>query len=83
MILDKAFLQIFLELAFLPDFKLGAQIHDSILFQVRIGREDLAERVKELMTFPVNITDCQGVERAMTVPVELKKLGRTWRGTSE
>jgi len=83
MILDRAFLRVFLELAFLPDFKLGAQIHDSILFQVRIGREDLAERVKELMTFPVNITDCQGVERAMTVPVELKKLGRTWRGTSE
>lgn len=81
MILDKAFLRVFLDLGFSPDFKLGAQIHDSILFQVRKGRDDLAERVKELMTFPVMVTDCEGVEREMIVPVDIKKLGKNWRGT--
>ena len=80
MLLDRAFLRVFLELGFNPDFKLIAQIHDSLLFQTKIGRVDLAERVKELMTFPVNVTDCAGITRAMTVPVDLKKLGRTWGG---
>lgn len=80
MILNKAFLRVFLELGFSPDFKLHAQIHDSILFQARIGRDDIAERVKELMTFPVQVTDCDGVVRDMLVPVDIKKLGRTWRG---
>lgn len=80
MILNKAFLRVFLDLGFSPDFKLHAQIHDSILFQARIGRDDIAERVKELMTFPVQVTDCDGVERDMLVPVDIKKLGRTWRG---
>lgn len=83
MILDKAFLRVFLELGFSPDFKLHAQIHDSILFQYRKGREDILERVKELMTFPVPVTDCLGVTREMTVPVDIKKLGRTWRGEGE
>lgn len=80
MILDKAFLRVFIELAFSPNFKLVAQIHDSILFQVRKGHDHLAERVKELMTFPVPVTDCEGITRDMIVPVDIKKLGRTWRG---
>lgn len=78
--LNKAFLAVFRELGFDPDFKLLAQIHDSILFQTRIGRDDLAKRVQELMTFPVPITDCFGVTREMIVPVDLKKAGRTWGG---
>lgn len=81
--LNKAFLAVFRELGFHPDFKLIAQIHDSILFQVRKGRDDLAQRVVELMTFPVQITDCFGVTREMIVPVDLKKLGSTWKGDSE
>jgi DNA polymerase I-like protein with 3'-5' exonuclease and polymerase domains len=78
--LNKAFLAVFQQLAFLPEFKLIAQIHDSILFQVKIGHEYLAEKVKELMTFPVVVTDCKGISREMIVPVDLKKLGRNWRG---
>lgn len=78
MILDRAFLNVFNSLAFLPDFKLITQIHDSILFQVRIGREDLAQEVKRLMTFPVDIRDCSGKLRVMIIPVELKKLGASW-----
>lgn len=80
MILDRAFLKVFIELGFNPHYKLNAQIHDSILFQTRIGHEYLAERTKELMTFPVPVTDCSGITREMIVPVDLKKLGRNWRG---
>jgi DNA polymerase I-like protein with 3'-5' exonuclease and polymerase domains len=83
MILNKAWLIIFKELGFNPNFKLLAQIHDSILFQYRIGHEYLAERVKELMTFPVPITDCKGITRDLIVPVDIKLLGRTWAGTNE
>ena len=54
------------------DFKLCAQIHDSILFQYRIGREDLAEKVKELMEIPVRLIDVSGKERKFTVPAALK-----------
>lgn len=78
--LNPAFLAVFQQLGFNPNFKLLAQIHDSILFQVRKGHEHLATRVQELMTFPVKITDCKGVTREMIVPVDLKKLGSNWRG---
>jgi hypothetical protein len=60
------------------DFKLMAQIHDSILFQYRIGREDLAHKVKELMEIPVDITDVKGIKHTFTVPAALKMGGKYW-----
>lgn len=81
--LNKAFLIVFKELGFNSNFKLLAQIHDSILFQFRLGHEHLVERVRELMTFPVPITDCFGITRDLIVPVDVKILGRTWAGTNE
>ena len=78
--LNKAFRAVFLQLGFNPDFKLVAQIHDSILFQTRKGHDHLAIKVQELMTFPVQVTDCKGVSREMVIPVDLKKLGSNWRG---
>tara|TARA_Y100001963_G_scaffold52211_1_gene73095 strand:- start:39248 stop:41515 length:2268 start_codon:yes stop_codon:yes gene_type:complete len=80
MILNRAFKAVFRELGFHPDFKLLAQIHDSILFQIRLGRTDLAERVKQLMTFGVPVTDCKGVTRNMVIPVDLERKGLTWKG---
>lgn len=80
MVLNQAFLQIFTQIA-LPnphDFKLLGQIHDSVLFQYRIGREDLAHRVKELMEIPVQIKDIKGVQRTFTVPAALKLGGKYW-----
>jgi DNA polymerase I-like protein with 3'-5' exonuclease and polymerase domains len=82
MILNKAFLAVFRELAFLPEFKLLVQIHDSILFATRVGHDHLATRVQEIMTFPVPVTDCSGVTRDMLVPVDIKKLGHRWSGSS-
>jgi DNA polymerase I-like protein with 3'-5' exonuclease and polymerase domains len=60
------------------DFKLHAQIHDSILFSYREGREDLAWRVKELMEFDVPVKDSFGIVRQLRVPVALKGNGKTW-----
>lgn len=78
MILNRAMRLVFLELGMNPNFKLLAQIHDSILFQVRIGHEYLVDRVAEIMTFPVPITDCLGITRDMTVPVDTKICGKYW-----
>lgn len=80
MLLDRAVLAVFLDIGFEPNFKLLAQIHDSILFMVRKGHSYLAHRVKELMTFAVPITDCKKVTRMMQVPVDLKYLGQSWAG---
>lgn len=81
MILNKAFLKVFNHLGFNPNFKLLAQIHDSILCMIRKGSEHLADEVVKLMMFPVLITDCKGVKRELIVPVDSKKLGKNWRGT--
>ena len=81
--LNKAWLRVYYDQRWNPDFKLNAQIHDSLLFQFRIGHEYLVDRVVELMTFPVQITDCAGIKRDLTVPVDTKILGRTWAGNDE
>lgn len=80
MILNEAFLRVFNKFWRNPNIKILAQIHDSILFQVRIGHEYLIEQVKELMTFEVPVKDCFGVTRQMIVPVDTKILGQNWRG---
>lgn len=60
------------------DFKLGPQIHDSILFQYRIGRDDLAWKVKELMTIETPVTDTFGIKRVMVIPAALKGGANRW-----
>ena len=80
MVLNKAYIRVFTDIA-LPnprDFKLMAQIHDSIFFQYRIGRDDLAHKVKELMEIPVKIKDIKGIERTFTVPAALKCGQKYW-----
>lgn len=77
--LNQSFIAIFNELALDPDFKLMAQIHDSIFFQVRKGRRDLAERVAELMTIKTQVTDCKGVTRTMIIPVDISGPGKSWK----
>ncbi len=74
MTLNKAFMKIFYEIALKnpKDFKLLAQIHDSVLFQFREGRTDLAEAVKKAMEIPVTVKGYDGKERTFTVPAALK-----------
>lgn len=74
MTLNKAYMRVFYEIALEnpSDFKLLAQIHDSILFQFREGREDLAAKVKECMEIPVRICGYDTKTREFTVPAALK-----------
>lgn len=74
--LNRAFMRVFYEIAMDPkhrdNFKLCAQIHDSILFQYRIGHEYLCDMVKECMELPVTVKSADGVVRTYTVPADLK-----------
>ncbi len=72
MTLNKAFMLVFYDLAFKPEFKLLAQIHDSILFQTKIGHEYLINEVKKRMEIPVTIQGYDGVTRTFTVPAAAK-----------
>lgn len=76
MILNKAYHRVFHKIAINPEyadnFKLCAQIHDSILFQVRIGHEYLAPMVQSIMQIPVTVKSYDGVTRTFTVPAGIK-----------
>jgi DNA polymerase I-like protein with 3'-5' exonuclease and polymerase domains len=79
--LNEAYMRVFYEIA-LPhssDFRLNAQIHDSILFCYRRGFEHLASKVKSCMEIPVTVRDVHGTNRTFTVPAALK-LGKTKDG---
>lgn len=75
-VLNQAFMRVFYEIALHPvhsrNFKLCAQIHDSILFQFRAGHEYLADMVRKYMEIPVTIKDIKGIERTFTVPAAIK-----------
>ena len=80
MVLNKAWWRVFTEIALVErkDFRLNAQIHDSILFCYRKGRQDLAYKVRDMMQVPVLVKDPYGIERTLCVPSALKGEGRTW-----
>jgi DNA polymerase I-like protein with 3'-5' exonuclease and polymerase domains len=81
--LNLGWLRVFNEI-WLPnqrDFKLCAQIHDSILFQYRIGRIDLAWKVKECMENPLEVTDFRGTKRTMLIPADLSGEATRWSET--
>ena len=59
------------------NFRLKAQIHDSIFFQARIGCEHLAVEARNLCVRPKKIPDCQGTVRTMEIPVAVKR-GKNW-----
>lgn len=75
-VLNKAYLRVFYEIAMNPmysdNFKLCAQIHDSILFQFREGHEYLCKIVADLMEVPVLIDSYDGVRRKFAVPADIK-----------
>jgi len=79
--LNMAWLRVF-DFAISPEhsdnFKLCAQIHDSILFQYRIGHEYLVEMVRKAMEIPITIRGCDNVVRTYTVPAVAKYGKRFW-----
>lgn len=78
--LNRAWMRVFKDVALkeVKDFRLCTQIHDSILFQYREGRRDLAKRVMECMLFPVTVKDCKGISRELIVPVAVKGESKVW-----
>lgn len=80
--LNAAFKKVFYEIQLAPEymdnFRLNAQIHDSILFQYRIGHEYLQNEVAKRMVFPVNVTDTFGITRELVVPVDIKGGKNRW-----
>ena len=58
-------------------FRLKAQIHDEILFQYHKEHPEYAERVRELMVHPIQVTDCKGKTRTMLIPPPPAPLGIT------
>jgi hypothetical protein len=74
MTLNRAFMKVFYEIAVphAANFKLLAQIHDSILGQVRQGHEYLIQEVVKAMQIPVTVTGYDGVKRVFTVPAAAK-----------
>lgn len=94
--LNKAWLSVFNTIAMnpkhAPNFKLCAQIHDSILFQWREGHEYLCDMVAECMEIPVTIRSYKAIRtgdttyQTFTVPAAIKKgkqgkLARYWSET--
>lgn len=82
MVLDEAVRRVYIKYGFDPDIKFLAQIHDSLFLQHRLGEEGEAKvkDIANLMVFPVPVTDCAGVTREMTVPVDIKFTGYRWSG---
>lgn len=76
MTLNRAYMKVFYDIALHPDysadFKLGPQIHDSILFQFRKGRHEIAELVKLAMEIPVTVRGYDKKVRTFTVPAAIK-----------
>jgi len=75
--LNKAYLSIFNDIAMHPElgkhFKLCAQIHDSILFQYRIGHDYLCDMVQAKMEIPLTIRAYDNKVRTFIVPAGVKK----------
>lgn len=79
-IINRGFLRVFREIQLenWKDFRITAQIHDSILFQYRIGRIDLAFKARALSEETVKIIDVKNKERMMKIPVALKAEAARW-----
>jgi hypothetical protein len=80
-IINEGFKELFwkLQVPNSKNFRLKAQVHDSILGQVRIGYEkELLPKVISIMTRPTKVKDLvKGIERIMTIPVTMK-VGHNW-----
>jgi DNA polymerase I-like protein with 3'-5' exonuclease and polymerase domains len=83
--LNYAWLRVFNEV-WIPNqksFKLCAQIHDSILFQYKKDRPDLAWKVKDCMENPLEVVDFRGTKRTMLIPADLSGEATRWSETKK
>jgi hypothetical protein len=80
-IINEGFKELFwkLQVPHFRNYRLKAQVHDSILGQVRIGYEkELLFLTQKILTRPTKVKDLvKGIERTMTIPVSMK-VGQNW-----
>jgi len=64
------------------NLNIHAQIHDSLLYSVRIGHEHLVEEIEKIMleASTIEVTDSSGVTRTLVVPVDKAKGSKLWKG---
>lgn len=62
------------------NIRFKAQIHDSILGQVRAGHEHLVMEFRQLLQQKINVKDKNGIVRVMEIPVAAKisPIGGSW-----
>lgn len=79
-IINDGFVRVFneIQLREWKNFRIKAQIHDSILFQYRKGALELAIEARKLLVRPTQVRDVKGVTRTMTIPVALKAEATHW-----
>lgn len=78
-IINKAFIKVWQRLALTGRIRLKAQIHDSILFQYRIGDEEVVALVAKLMEIPTQVTGSDGIVRTLLIPNDIKMGLTRWR----
>lgn len=57
-------------------YRIKAQIHDSILGCYK--GKDTPEKIRQLMIYPIDVTDIKGVTRTMKIPVDMKSGNEIW-----
>lgn len=60
------------------DFRIKAQIHDSIVGQYRIGHLHLVEAADRMVRQTVEVVDIKGVRRKMAIPTDVKAEDPCW-----
>ena len=67
------------------NFKMHAQVHDSLLVSARRGHSYLINQVKQYMeeAATIEVTDIKGITRLLKVPVDATNGGRSWQDSKE
>lgn len=58
--------------------RIKAQIHDSILFQYRVGDDSAPKEVQAMMNTAVPVTGADGVTRTLRIPTDMKCNSSRW-----
>jgi DNA polymerase I-like protein with 3'-5' exonuclease and polymerase domains len=78
-IINIAFMRVWQQFVLTGRIRIKAQIHDSLLFQYRIGDEKVVEEVAAVMRIPVEIIGSDGKKRLLVIPSDTKAGLDRWR----
>jgi DNA polymerase family A len=78
-IINVAFVRVWQQFVLTGRIRIKAQIHDSILFQYRIGDEAVVAEVAAVMRIPVEVIGSDGKKRLLVIPSDTKAGLDRWR----